>query len=309
MRKYILIWMFILSVCLVIATDYYPSTIIMTQNGTGNITDTTCDGQTCNIANTGTLDGYEGAVLALNTNCSVDLTCDPVTYDSELSYIGNCSGADCNIGCGNITGATSDLCTITATTDTNETTRFNTLVGNCTKGYNMFGVKEDGERVCSIDDDTFYIKNNTDVNLHKINGTHATFQNGSVTNNWTIGDTLFVNKYDQPTSHLFKIAGNTEIAFFANNWIFNNGVFDCTVDWSTEGTLQWTCPTLINLNTPLITARNITVSDTIKTYDLNVTNNAVIQNNLTAVNNNFTFYHNGTCPIMEVNGIKMFFGC
>jgi len=35
--------------------------------------------------------------LAYISNCSVDQTCDSITYDTELSYIQNCSDAECNI--------------------------------------------------------------------------------------------------------------------------------------------------------------------------------------------------------------------
>jgi len=46
----------------------------------------------------------------LNTaNCSVDNSCDPITYDTELAYISNCSGANCDIGWGNLTGVPADI--------------------------------------------------------------------------------------------------------------------------------------------------------------------------------------------------------
>lgn len=75
----------------------------------GNVTYTNCNGTNCDIGwgnltsvPAGFADGIDD-VGAGSENCSVDMSCSLITYDSELAYIGNCSGKNCDIGWGNLT--------------------------------------------------------------------------------------------------------------------------------------------------------------------------------------------------------------
>ena len=81
-----------------------------------------CSGSSCDVTNTGTLDGYEAIALLDDTtvgNCSVSNSCGLITYDTELNYIDNCSiSGSCNQIVYNNTQPTLSLTMPTDTTHT-----------------------------------------------------------------------------------------------------------------------------------------------------------------------------------------------
>lgn len=87
-------------------------------------------------------DGSQLTGISGGGNCSVDNSCSLITYESD------------SVNCNRLDGNTSDLCTLTDT-DTNESTRFNVLVGtDCTGTDKAIGIGNDGTISCSSDTDT-----------------------------------------------------------------------------------------------------------------------------------------------------------
>lgn len=129
-------------------------------SGTGNITcdvapvsDSTCDSSTCDVTNTGTLDGYEGADL-LNGNCSADLACDALLYESELNSIAelNTQIADATVLISGGTLTNTKWCVYDGTgVDCNVEPVTDTTIGNCSATDACPNVVYEGELTTGLE--------------------------------------------------------------------------------------------------------------------------------------------------------------
>ena len=121
--------------------------VLCTSDVDTTIADTDCDGETCEVTNTGTLDGYEASALLDDTD-----TNESTRFDKLANT--DCSGTQKVIGV-NATGGvlcSADIDTTIADTDTNESVKVDKLIGtNCGGTDKMIGVNATGGVECGAD--------------------------------------------------------------------------------------------------------------------------------------------------------------
>jgi len=183
---------------------------------TGNILYGGCTTGTCNIFVNGTLLNNSMDARDSNTNCSIDVSCDPITYDSELSYT---TDTNASISCGDGTYLNGN--------------------GTCVAGYlDADGIDADSggdgnaSSICAGDDNYLSGEGNcnevidTDTNLTEADVDGYCDDNGYSNDTWV--DSLFVRF--------------TEIVAQVGNWTLDkvNYYTSSTIDTLISSIGNWT---------------------------------------------------------------------
>jgi hypothetical protein len=171
----------------------------ITESWTDYDTDTTCDSGSCDIANTGTLDGYEAAALLDDTNTNTNVTDiqftggstktltieqgngDPANLtasfvDWDTTYTNaswNTAAIPGNVSCDRVNGSTSNLCSLvdTDTTYTNASFNIEQIPGRVTHNATTNLTLQDNYYIClgsSGCDDSYIVFNSTTL-IIKVN--------------------------------------------------------------------------------------------------------------------------------------------
>lgn len=179
-----------------------------------------------------------------------------IFYLNETLRIDNLVAVDCG-GTEKMTGISTNgsiICDIDQTipdTDTNETTRFNTLIGNCTSGQVVRGILQDGSISCELDDvgegGSQWVINPTDL----YNNT------GILGLNWsTINDTIDARENhtdlfypDTNETARFDFLTGTDCSGMVVVGVADNGSIVCEADDSGSGGIEGIAPWLSNTST------------------------------------------------------------